>query len=251
MWSAIIIGDDISKKRIKTRLTNNPVENWFGQLKNNIAQNKKLYTSELTSTLYEKLDAKYIQFYNKVALDKSSSISLKDKDYIEVWKKGNPKSKKKKGYFFDNHDIMAYGNYYNYQLSNIENDSFSEIFDKYSFNAHCDRPENIQIAEETGNKCDNHKLEEELVGHTKRIRMDTNNSSASSIEENIQMDIENDFDSFLVFYSLKFENCFNGCYCNSIFQAILGLGKNFFLKVLIINFTILLKTQLNHFILFL
>ena len=43
LWSGIMIHDKIKGYSIKTRLTNNPVENYFGQLKNNILQNKKVF----------------------------------------------------------------------------------------------------------------------------------------------------------------------------------------------------------------
>lgn len=43
LWSGIMIHDKIEGYCVKTRLTNNPVENHFGQLKNNIFERKKVF----------------------------------------------------------------------------------------------------------------------------------------------------------------------------------------------------------------
>ena len=41
IWSGIMISNQTFGYDVKTRLSNNPVENYFGQLKNNILQKKK------------------------------------------------------------------------------------------------------------------------------------------------------------------------------------------------------------------
>ena len=42
LWSGIMVNGVINGYVTKTRLTNNPVENYFGQLKNNLLDNKKV-----------------------------------------------------------------------------------------------------------------------------------------------------------------------------------------------------------------
>ncbi len=42
LWSGIMIKDQKTGYEIKSRLSNNPVENWIGQLKHNILRNKNV-----------------------------------------------------------------------------------------------------------------------------------------------------------------------------------------------------------------
>jgi len=49
--------------RILSRLSNNPVEGWFGHLKNHLLENNIVLTSELATILYELIVLKFIEFY--------------------------------------------------------------------------------------------------------------------------------------------------------------------------------------------
>lgn len=61
LWSSIILADFGL-----TRLTNNPVENYFGHLKNRIIQKRLVSCSELACLLYTNIQAKYYQRFKEV-----------------------------------------------------------------------------------------------------------------------------------------------------------------------------------------
>ena len=70
LWSGVMIYkvqmfyNDLFPE-IKTRLTNNFVENSFGHIKKNILQKqKKFTTNELASYLYNDVFAKYLKYYD-------------------------------------------------------------------------------------------------------------------------------------------------------------------------------------------
>ena len=68
MWTGLAIHNILLKYpeiKIKTRLNNNPVENNFGHIKNNLFQNKKLMPSEMCAKLYDRYKLKYILHYMK------------------------------------------------------------------------------------------------------------------------------------------------------------------------------------------
>ena len=80
LWTGILIkqcqNNMLEKNQIQstepflniTRLTNNPVENYFGHLKNNILMKKKnLMPSEVLGPIYQNLKSKYYQFYDSVS----------------------------------------------------------------------------------------------------------------------------------------------------------------------------------------
>ena len=65
-WNGSIISEILLKHsnyKIQTRLTNNPVENYFGHLKKNLLKYRKHMPSSLTAVLYDRLKIKYIQHY--------------------------------------------------------------------------------------------------------------------------------------------------------------------------------------------
>lgn len=63
LWSGIMIHNSNIYSNTKTRLSNNPVENWFSQLKNNILYGRRVSISELSSLVYSRNLAKYKLFY--------------------------------------------------------------------------------------------------------------------------------------------------------------------------------------------
>jgi hypothetical protein len=101
LWSGIIIGawqiQTYGEVRF-TRLTNNPVENWFGHLKNNLIY-KNSMPSELCGSIYEKLQVKYFLYYAEPEnIDKKpAKLDIK----IEKWKKLKM-YKREKGFYYNN-----------------------------------------------------------------------------------------------------------------------------------------------------
>ncbi len=70
LWSGIMIytcqqNYPFCFDRILSRLSNNPVEGWFGHLKNHPLENNIVMTSELVTILYERIVSKFIEFYMK------------------------------------------------------------------------------------------------------------------------------------------------------------------------------------------
>ena len=76
LWSGLMIHKEPIVYDIKTRLTNNPVENYFSQVKNyKFNKRKDLSPSEIVSTLYKDIHSKFITNYER----KNSNNSSKDK----------------------------------------------------------------------------------------------------------------------------------------------------------------------------
>ena len=68
LWTGIMIYHcqtrfPFSFDKILSRLSNNPVEAWFGHLKNQLLENNIVITSELASILFERIVSKFIEFY--------------------------------------------------------------------------------------------------------------------------------------------------------------------------------------------
>ena len=131
LWSGIMISK--KSEKILTRLTNNPVENWFSQVKNKILnKKKKVSCSELVTLLYKKLLSLYLTFFSKSnELDKKT---LKEdlKIPVETWEDKNENKRNKiKGYFYKNYDILKYGYKYHYSFEKNENLEFKNIFKNY------------------------------------------------------------------------------------------------------------------------
>ncbi|CAF1061748.1 unnamed protein product, partial [Brachionus calyciflorus] len=148
LWTGILI-DDLNKQSLfkfsdvlKTRLTNNPVENYFGMLKNRILLKRKVYPSELVSLSFLRVKSKYLEFYMKDSdLDKpAANFSAK---YKENWSdKSTKKDRKKrilyeidpikeKGFFYKNKDVynLIYEDLYEFDpaLLEIESNEFKKV----------------------------------------------------------------------------------------------------------------------------
>ena len=107
LWSGLLIKHINVKTPVRrTRFTNNPVENYFGQLKNNIINKKtKLTTSELACDIFDRLESKYILSYQSSS--SGGLISKKSDDLInssETWKKGKL-GPRQKGLYYGAADI--------------------------------------------------------------------------------------------------------------------------------------------------
>jgi hypothetical protein len=99
MWSGLLLNHGSSNQVNATRITNNAVENWFGQLKNNILQNRKVMPSELVSSMYKRLLSKYFKFYNNELVKNNAT---KIPDFVEIWKDKKERLKKRrKGYYYE------------------------------------------------------------------------------------------------------------------------------------------------------
>lgn len=101
LWTGIILNHQ-EQPFSKTSLTNNPVENWFGHLKNNVLKNRKVMPSQFVGSVYQILYSKFILYYNDSMLKSNFNkdiISKKiNKIEKEKWKKGK-KNKRQKGFY--------------------------------------------------------------------------------------------------------------------------------------------------------
>lgn len=128
LWTAIMIGNDINKHKFNTRLSNNPVENWFDQLKNKIINRKRVSTSEMVTPIFKRILSKYIKHYY-IYEEKTSNLSdilklfnldqnnIKNKLFNEIWV--DKKQKRRKGFYYENIDLLK--NFYfknNYEIDN-------------------------------------------------------------------------------------------------------------------------------------
>jgi hypothetical protein len=99
LWTGIMISQKLNTRNEKiTRLSNNPVENWFGQLKNNILQSKNCMPSVMTSRVFRKVESEFDERYSYENIELNEiSDSLANKK--ETWKKKND-YKRKKNFFY-------------------------------------------------------------------------------------------------------------------------------------------------------
>lgn len=84
LWTGIMLQAETIGYENKTRLSNNPVENWFSIIKDNMLLKKKSSTSEIVSIFYKRLMAKY--FSNYCHEHDLSKIHLKETLIEEKWR---------------------------------------------------------------------------------------------------------------------------------------------------------------------
>ncbi|RNA02438.1 hypothetical protein BpHYR1_041414 [Brachionus plicatilis] len=123
LWSGVLISldkDNFPQRSRITRLTNNPVESWFGYFRNNILDiNKRLkfkrllFPSEIVIPYYSYLSMKFKQFYEKDCIDFSK---IKDghnnSEEEEKWEfKKEKKLTKEKGIYFTNKFTFGIDNF--------------------------------------------------------------------------------------------------------------------------------------------
>lgn len=98
LWSGIFISNN---KYSFSRLSNNPVESWFKHLKINMLRNQKVMPSQFVGILYKRILAKYLLYYNENEFKLVNPIKSKIGYEEEKWKKGEPKKKRQKGFYFE------------------------------------------------------------------------------------------------------------------------------------------------------
>lgn len=107
LWSGLLIYDQNLKK---CRLSNNPVENWFGHLKNNMLNREKVMPSKFVGILYKKILSKYLLYYNENQLTIVNPVKTKFSFEEEKWRKNEPKKKRQKGFYFQSIKNLGFGN---------------------------------------------------------------------------------------------------------------------------------------------
>jgi hypothetical protein len=85
---------------VSTRLSNNPVERWFGISKNILFIDINLFPNAIATILYENIEATYIKHY-KLSWNKELLKSSKDNlnEQKEIWDRGGRKPSNKPFYF--------------------------------------------------------------------------------------------------------------------------------------------------------
>jgi hypothetical protein len=105
LWTGIIIHKDIFSYQVNTRLTNDPVERWFGFLKHSlINERKNINASELISPVYKHLLVVFLQFYQENIKIKERVVTPK-RMFVETWEDSYTKKKKKGALFYENFEI--------------------------------------------------------------------------------------------------------------------------------------------------
>ena len=80
LWSGLIIHNEIKHYKVNTRLSNNPAENWFEQVKYKVIKRKKVSTSEMVTPIYKRIFVKYINtFYEEKKLQDQYKDAKSDK----------------------------------------------------------------------------------------------------------------------------------------------------------------------------
>jgi hypothetical protein len=110
LWTGIIINmwESIYANRENlTRLSNNPVENWFKILKNNILKHRSK-PSQHTTKVFKHLVTDYFKLYNVQETGTPQSIQLKKdstKEQEEKWSGKNETKKRKKSIYYTKLDF--------------------------------------------------------------------------------------------------------------------------------------------------
>ena len=131
VWSGLMLRSQTIAYKIKTRLTNNPVENWFSQIKNNFLKRKRVATSELVTVLYLRLLGKFYEhFYDEKVKEEEKKQIFNAQ--CEKWKDKNEKMKRDKGIYYQNKDIFKTKMLLDYDLDQkIESDCFKKTFEDF------------------------------------------------------------------------------------------------------------------------
>ncbi|CAF0932078.1 unnamed protein product [Brachionus calyciflorus] len=152
-WCGILLHDfkqstkNDFTKAIKSRLSNNPVENYFGNLKHNVLPGLKLYPSEIISCILLRIKSKYFEFYFNDAKNKIVKNNDKLSSQKEKWSKNFKKISKnkrnlkfeidgikEKGYYFKNYDIgkLIYKDLFEFDpiFLATESQEYKDLFEK-------------------------------------------------------------------------------------------------------------------------
>jgi hypothetical protein len=123
LWTGILIHQDLYSYDINTRLTNNPVERWFGFLKTNLLNKRKnLNASELISPIFKYLLVLFLQLYMKNEHVKEEIINPKHV-YVENWDDGKSKKRKKGALFYENFEMDSK------KSDDIPDEQFMKLFE--------------------------------------------------------------------------------------------------------------------------
>ncbi len=113
LWSGCMIHFDLNSifdTSKNSRLTNNPVENYFGYLKNNIFDKQnKLLPSEFVAPNYKRLKSIFFEFHEDCIQDEKLPAYFANQ-FEEKWLDSKSKKKaQKKGYYYQNNskDVFA------------------------------------------------------------------------------------------------------------------------------------------------
>ncbi len=116
-WSGLVLDNfKYSNSKVLTKLDDNTAEKWFEILKNRITQGQKVMPSELIGKLYNRLLAKYFEFYHKITpifqLQMPKKQEKQNKAAEEIWVDKNEKSNKnkkkgKKGFYYRDSSIFG------------------------------------------------------------------------------------------------------------------------------------------------
>ncbi|CAF0972658.1 unnamed protein product [Brachionus calyciflorus] len=148
MFNRLIIGDlnpnlfDDGFNNTLFRFSNNPVENWFGHLKNDLLKNEKKMVSEYSSIVMNSIRSKYYLYYDNSDLknhtkDYNKKYSKKNiKAKFEIWKKNQEiKRSREKGFFYKKLANFGNNNYttneskiIEYSLDSIFNLNYEKDF---------------------------------------------------------------------------------------------------------------------------
>ena len=100
-WCGLILDNfKYSNSKVLTKLDDNTAEKWFEILKNRITLGRKVMPSELIGSLYNRLLAKYFEFYHKsipiFQLQMPKKMEKPNKNTEEIWMDKKQKKNKKK-----------------------------------------------------------------------------------------------------------------------------------------------------------
>ncbi|CAF0919488.1 unnamed protein product [Brachionus calyciflorus] len=125
LWTGILIHQSNIGYQRKTRLTNNPVENYFSILKNHYNLKNRV-TSEIVAILYKRLINKNCEYYYSRS---SADKNIFEKKPVEKWGPKRKKIKKKKNIYFNNFDLSRI----NFDLFSFESKKFADSFKTSKF----------------------------------------------------------------------------------------------------------------------
>lgn len=206
LWSGLMIDPNNIAYSTKTRLTNNPVENWFGQLKNNMKLIRKS-TSIIVALTYRRLASDYMNHY---APNFNFESVIFEKNYCEKWKDKKKKKKKDKKFSYFQNQVCEK---LNFNLFGFDSVQFENAFNLKSHDSNSFGDSSAKSFEEDKDK---------LFDKTNEKK--SNNAYPDIIEKNVkncQIESENNFfESYNGFILEEFE-----IYIKSTFEIL--IEKNF------------------------
>jgi len=129
LWTGVLLPNIHFSYEIKTRLSNNPVENHFLQAKYRLLNRRsRLSCSEIIGPFYSNILAKFFKYYDdQKELSDSSLKKIGATIHQDTWKPEKPK--KVKGRLVDAADILGLSEKNSAAFNGLK---FDELFDKYT-----------------------------------------------------------------------------------------------------------------------